>query len=136
MALWPDATDVTGSFESEVPRRALHEPVLRQAVCAFSARYLNRHSDSGQAKALDHQDKCLQLLIPAISGLQSISDNPKAENVLFTASHALHVWGDTLRRPTDQEAALLLLQDIERCTKWDTARLSDRLKGQWGDDSD
>ena len=72
MAQWADAFDVNRTFELEVPRLALHEPILRHAICAFSARHLHRASPELQAEALEHQDKCLRFLIPAMSGLQGI----------------------------------------------------------------
>lgn len=75
MALWTDITDPVRSFEFEVPRRALTEPLLRHAICAFSARHLHRAEGrtGGEEEALDHQNKCLELLIPAMSGGQFIS---------------------------------------------------------------
>ncbi|KAI6879756.1 hypothetical protein KC360_g7726 [Hortaea werneckii] len=75
MALWTDATDPLRSFELEVPRRALTEPLLKHAICAFSARhyYRSQSGTSGEAEALDHQNKCLELLIPAMSGSQANS---------------------------------------------------------------
>lgn len=78
MAHWADATDIARTFELEVPRRAMHELVLRHAVCAFSARHMSRHSPTEQAEALEHQDKCLQLLIPSMSGSQTIDDSTLA----------------------------------------------------------
>lgn len=75
MASWADGTDVSRSFELEVPRRALSDPLLRHAVCAFSSRHLNRFSDSGKTEALEHQDKCVELLIPAMSGRETITAN-------------------------------------------------------------
>lgn len=69
IAAWADATDFYRSFEIEVPQRAIQEPVLLHAVCTFSALYLDRHEE-----AQDHQDKCIQLLIPALSSLKGIDD--------------------------------------------------------------
>lgn len=76
MALWNDNADPHRHFELEVPRLALSEPLLRHAVCAFSARHFYRHTpdrDAG-AESLRHQSKCLELLIPAISGERPIND--------------------------------------------------------------
>lgn len=69
IATWADATDYNRSFEIEVPRRAIQEPVLLHAVCTFSALHLDRHKE-----AQEHQDKCIQLLIPALSSLKGIDD--------------------------------------------------------------
>jgi len=62
--------------------------------------------------------------------------NPKAENVWFTASHCLDAWGGVLRKAADQHAALELLHDIEQRIGWNSARVVQRLKMQWQDDSD
>lgn len=53
-----------------MPRRALFHPTLRYAVFAFSSQHLNRNNqepgDTG-TEALEYYNKCLNLLIPAIS---------------------------------------------------------------------
>ncbi|KAH6889652.1 hypothetical protein B0T10DRAFT_528917 [Thelonectria olida] len=68
MALWADVTDLKRHFEIEVPRRALCFPVLRYAVCAFSSRHLNRGKPDTSTESLEYYDKCLELLIEAVSG--------------------------------------------------------------------
>lgn len=68
MASWADATDMRRHFEIEVPRRALCFPVLRYAVCAFSSRHLNRSMPDTTTESLEYYDKCLELLIEAVSG--------------------------------------------------------------------
>lgn len=75
MAAWTDVTDRESSFAIEVPRRALTDLLLRYAICAFSARHMYRHEDygHGETQALDYQNRCLGLLIPAMSGGQSTS---------------------------------------------------------------
>jgi hypothetical protein len=77
VALWSDATDPARSFEIELPRRALTEPLLKHAICAFSSRHFYRHvkDHHQQAEALDHQNRCLELLIPAMSGGQGINES-------------------------------------------------------------
>lgn len=55
-------------FEIEVPRRALRFPVLRYAVCAFSSRHINRSKPDSATESLEYYDKCLELLIEAVSG--------------------------------------------------------------------
>lgn len=76
MALWSDNVDPQRCFEYEVPRRALTEPLLKHAVCAFSARHYYRHipDRDAEAESLNHQSKCLELLIPAISGERPITE--------------------------------------------------------------
>ncbi|KAH7152703.1 hypothetical protein EDB81DRAFT_432180 [Dactylonectria macrodidyma] len=68
MASWADATDLKRHFEIEVPRRALRFPVLRYAVCAFSSRHINRGKPDSATESLEYYDKCLELLIEAVSG--------------------------------------------------------------------
>ncbi|KAJ5150267.1 hypothetical protein N7448_001845 [Penicillium atrosanguineum] len=67
MALWADITDPHRHFESEVPARALREPVLRCAMFAFSSRHLNRQNTSDIEEALQYHSECVSLLIPALS---------------------------------------------------------------------
>ncbi|OCL13497.1 hypothetical protein AOQ84DRAFT_283017 [Glonium stellatum] len=67
MALWADVADLERHFEIEMPRRALHQPLLRYAIFAFSARHVNRFSDN-ETEALQYHSMCLQLLIPVLSG--------------------------------------------------------------------
>ncbi|KAL1878246.1 hypothetical protein Daus18300_002163 [Diaporthe australafricana] len=68
MALWADITDRGRTFETEVPRRALYHATLRYAIFAFSSRHINRHRRGQEStEALEYYDKCLNLLIPAIS---------------------------------------------------------------------
>ncbi|CAK1354187.1 unnamed protein product [Cercospora beticola] len=74
MALWADGPDPQRSFEIEACRIALTDSVLRHAICAFSARHMNRQRANRDAEALEHQDACLQLLIPAMSGQLSMSE--------------------------------------------------------------
>jgi len=76
MALWNDNADPYRTFEIEIPRRALTEPLLKHALCAFSARHYYRHAPDrdAEAESLNHQSKCLELLIPAISGERPINE--------------------------------------------------------------
>jgi hypothetical protein len=70
-----DITDPYRHFESEVPARALKEPVLRFAIFAFSSRHLNRQNDSNTAEALQYHNECVQLLIPALSEPEHITED-------------------------------------------------------------
>ncbi|KAI5362001.1 hypothetical protein Slin15195_G056500 [Septoria linicola] len=74
MALWADGPDPQRSFELEASRIALTDPVLRHAICAFSSRHVRRQNIDRDAEALEHQDACLQLLIPAMSSQHSMSE--------------------------------------------------------------
>lgn len=62
-----DITDPQRHFESDVPARAIKEPVLRQAIFAFSSRHLNRQNRSDVTEALQYHNQCVQLLISALS---------------------------------------------------------------------
>lgn len=62
-----DITDPQRHFESEVPARAIKEPVLRYAIFAFSSRHLNRQDSSDATEALQYHNQCVQLLISALS---------------------------------------------------------------------
>ncbi|KAJ5569465.1 uncharacterized protein N7459_008895, partial [Penicillium hispanicum] len=62
-----DITDPQRHFESEVPIRAFSEPVLRYAILAFSARHLNRQDTGDATEALQYHNRCVQILIPALS---------------------------------------------------------------------
>ncbi|KAL4896200.1 hypothetical protein BDV59DRAFT_129828 [Aspergillus ambiguus] len=68
MALWADATDPHQHFGVYVPSRAMSEPVLRFAIFAFSSRHLDRQINTNAAEALHYHNRCLQLLIPVLSG--------------------------------------------------------------------
>lgn len=62
-----DITDPQRHFESEVPTRAFNEPVLRYAIFAFSSRHLNRQDTGDATEALQYHNRCVQILIPALS---------------------------------------------------------------------
>ncbi|KAH1560820.1 hypothetical protein KXX62_002186 [Aspergillus fumigatus] len=67
MASWTDITDPQRHFEMVAPARALHEPVLRAAILAFSSRHINRQKQDGDTESLKYHNECLELLIPTLS---------------------------------------------------------------------
>ncbi|GIK05574.1 hypothetical protein Aspvir_009687 [Aspergillus viridinutans] len=67
MAMWTDITDPQRHFEMVAPARALHEPVLRAAILAFSSRHINRQRLDGDTESLKYHNRCLELLIPTLS---------------------------------------------------------------------
>jgi hypothetical protein len=75
MALWTDVADPYHNFQTTVSRLALTDPIIRSAICAFSARHLYRcqESEDDDAEALYHQNQCLNLLIPSMSGSHRIT---------------------------------------------------------------
>lgn len=70
LALWADVTDLERHFEIDVPRRALSNSILRNAIYTFSSRHMNRHLHGDWTEALEYHNRCLQLLIPVLSGGQ------------------------------------------------------------------
>ncbi|CEJ53706.1 hypothetical protein PMG11_00054 [Penicillium brasilianum] len=102
MAHWADITDPYRHFESEVPARALKEPVLRCAIFAFSSRHLNRQKDSDTAEALQYHNECVQLLIPALSETEQITEDVLAAVAILRQheemdgeDHQFHLTGTT-----------------------------------------
>ncbi|KAK6065265.1 zn 2cys6 transcription factor [Seiridium cupressi] len=77
MAQWTDIADPFRTFETVVSRLAFTDLIVRNAICAFSARHFYRCQDDedGDGKALDYQNRCLQLLIPSMSGGQEITES-------------------------------------------------------------
>jgi hypothetical protein len=75
MAQWTDIADPFRTFETEVCRLALTDPIIRYAICAFSARHFYRcqRGEDGDAEALDYQNRCLGLIIPFMSGGHTIT---------------------------------------------------------------
>lgn len=78
MALWTDVADPFRTFETTVSRLALTDPIIRSAICAFSARHFytcqeGEDGEDGDGEALDYQNRCLNLLIPSMSGNRRIT---------------------------------------------------------------
>ncbi|RDW62566.1 hypothetical protein BP5796_10868 [Coleophoma crateriformis] len=62
--------------------------------------------------------------------------NKRCQNTMFTARHALSVWGGVLRDELDQEAALSFLLQMEETTGWRMEGIIQSLKEQWVEDYD
>lgn len=75
MAKWTDIADPFRQFSGAICRLALTDPVIRSAICAFSARHYYRcqGGEDGDSEALDYQNRCLNLLIPSMAGDQQIT---------------------------------------------------------------
>ena len=75
MAQWTDIADPFRTFETVVSRLAFTDLIIRYAICAFSARHFHRcrGDDDGDSQALDYQNRCLNLLIPSMSGDHQIT---------------------------------------------------------------
>ncbi|KAF3769418.1 hypothetical protein M406DRAFT_335319 [Cryphonectria parasitica EP155] len=59
--------------------------------------------------------------------------NTRAENVLFSARHAISVWGGILRHYADQEAVESFLRHMQAITGWNTTPLISSLREQWNE---
>lgn len=101
MAQWTDIADPFRTFETDVSRLALTDPIIRSAICAFSARHFYRcHEDTdGDEEALNYQNRCLNLLIPSMSGDQRISASVLTAVALLRQNEEMdgqsnfcHVW--------------------------------------------
>ncbi|KKA18280.1 hypothetical protein T310_7771 [Rasamsonia emersonii CBS 393.64] len=64
----------------------------------------------------------------------AVSNQKTAENTLFTARHALSVWGGCLRDKRTQDAAIAFLINMEKTTGWKSEPLIQSLKAQWEED--
>lgn len=75
MALWTDVADPYHTFATTVSRLALTDLIIRSALCAFSARHFYRCQGGNEdvREALYHQNRCLSLLIPSMSGGQRVT---------------------------------------------------------------
>lgn len=75
MALWTDVADPFRTFETSISRLTLTDPIIRSAICAFSARHFYRcqEGEDGDREALHYQNRCLNLLIPSMSGNRRIT---------------------------------------------------------------
>jgi hypothetical protein len=70
MAQWTDIADSFRTFETRVSQLAFTDLIIRYAICAFSARHFHRcrGDEDGDSQALDYQNRCLNLLIPSMTG--------------------------------------------------------------------
>ncbi|KAF4944782.1 hypothetical protein FSARC_14580 [Fusarium sarcochroum] len=77
MAQWTDIADPFRTFETVVSRLSFTDPIIRYAICAFSARHFHRchGNEDGDSQALDYQNRCLNLLIPSMCGDHRITEN-------------------------------------------------------------
>ncbi|KAH8669121.1 hypothetical protein BX600DRAFT_511160 [Xylariales sp. PMI_506] len=62
------------------------------------------------------------------------TSNRKAENTLFTARHALELWGGVFHDSGDQEVVEGFLNDMKELTGWNTAPVIASLREQWAED--
>ncbi|KAI9739220.1 MAG: hypothetical protein M1834_007433 [Cirrosporium novae-zelandiae] len=78
LAPWADACDLACHFGTEVPRRALHTPMILYAIMACSSRHQALLLETDQIESSLYHSRCLNLLIPALS------EDSYDENLLAT----------------------------------------------------
>ncbi|EME43115.1 hypothetical protein DOTSEDRAFT_132735 [Dothistroma septosporum NZE10] len=78
---WFDVCDLSNSFQYELPRRAMHRPMVLYAILALTSRHLAVLSSNPEpAEASYYHGQCLRLVIDQLSGPESLYD----DNLLST----------------------------------------------------
>ncbi|CRG91230.1 Cytochrome P450 82A1 [Talaromyces islandicus] len=96
-----DICDSQSHFSTEVPRRALEEPMLLKALLALAARHDAILTNRSDCEASAFHGECLELLIPALNQPQENYD----ENLLITV--VVLRFYEELERITDRKCHLL-----------------------------
>lgn len=96
-----DVSDAKCHFGNEVPRRALHEPMLLFALLAVTSRHDSIMRGQSQLEASTYHDRCLELLIPALSRPEDTYD----ANLLVTVVLLRHY--EELENQTDERQHFL-----------------------------
>ncbi|KAJ4395867.1 hypothetical protein N0V93_000081 [Gnomoniopsis smithogilvyi] len=116
MALWTDIHDHGRHFETEVPRRALFHPTLRFAIFAFSSQHLNRQTQrpgTTCTEALEYYDKCLNLLIPAMSAPERHVTEEVHAAVGILRQYEEMEWDDPQLHLTGTRRIMNSMQDLD-----------------------
>ncbi|KAJ5973141.1 uncharacterized protein N7479_003059 [Penicillium vulpinum] len=101
LAPWADVCDIHSHFSTEVPRRALENNMVLQAILALSARHDAILANSRDWEASAYHGQCLRLLIAALDQAETNCD----ENMLITVV-ILRIY-EELENKTDQKFHLL-----------------------------
>lgn len=101
LAPWTDVCDIHSHFSTEVPRRALENNMVLQAVLALSARHDAILANDSDWEASAYHGQCLKLLIAALDEAETNCD----ENMLI-AVVILRIY-EELETNTDQQFHLL-----------------------------
>ncbi|KAB8238025.1 uncharacterized protein BDW43DRAFT_296989 [Aspergillus alliaceus] len=72
---WLDICDSGSNFSTEVPRRALHVPIVLKAVLALSARHDAIMSGANDWEASEYHSQCVELLIAALARPEDTYDD-------------------------------------------------------------
>ncbi|KAE8309782.1 hypothetical protein BDV41DRAFT_567099 [Aspergillus transmontanensis] len=72
---WLDICDSGSTFNTEVPRRALHVPMVLKAVLALSARHDAIMSGASDWEASEYHSQCVELLLAALARPEETYDD-------------------------------------------------------------
>ncbi|KAJ5173464.1 uncharacterized protein N7500_001395 [Penicillium coprophilum] len=101
LAPWADVCDIHSHFRTEVPKRALENKMVLQAILALSARHDAILANDSDWEASAYHGQCLQILIAALDQAETNCD----ENMLITVV-ILRIY-EELENKTDQKFHLL-----------------------------
>ncbi|CAG7992809.1 unnamed protein product [Penicillium salamii] len=101
LAPWADICDIHSNFSTEVPRRALENPMVLKAILALSARHDAILANDSDLEASTYHGECLEMLIAALNEAETNCD----ENMLI-AVVILRIY-EELENNTDQKFHLL-----------------------------
>ncbi|KAK9857791.1 Fungal transcriptional regulatory protein [Penicillium brevicompactum] len=97
LAPWADICDIHSHFSTEVPRRALENPMVLKAILALSARHDAILANDSDWEASAYHGECLEMLIAALDKAEASCD----ENMLI-AVVILRIY-EELENNTDQK---------------------------------
>ncbi|CAG8191961.1 unnamed protein product [Penicillium olsonii] len=101
LAPWADICDIHCNFSTEVPRRALENPMVLKAILALSSRHDAILANDSDLEASAYHGECLEMLIAALNEAETNCD----ENMLI-AVVILRIY-EELENNTDQKFHLL-----------------------------
>ncbi|KAF4556460.1 Hypothetical protein D9617_1g083380 [Elsinoe fawcettii] len=82
-----DVCDPGAHFKNEVPRRALYKPMILLSICAVSSRFEAITSGQPDLESMKYHDRCLPLVIEALSAPEATYDEDLLVTVLLLRIH-------------------------------------------------
>ncbi|TKX22553.1 fungal specific transcription factor domain-containing protein 44 [Elsinoe australis] len=82
-----DICDPGAHFANEVPRRALYKPMILMAICAVASRFEAITSDQQDIESSKYHDRCLPMVIEALSAPEATYDEDLLVTVLLLRIH-------------------------------------------------
>ncbi|KAG8630319.1 hypothetical protein KVT40_001938 [Elsinoe batatas] len=82
-----DVCDPGAHFTNEIPRRALYKPMILLAVCAVSSRFEAIEAGQVDVESTRYHDRCLPLVIEALSAPEATYDEDLLVTVLLLRIH-------------------------------------------------